>query len=322
MSLTNYPNGVSSFGVPVVPDESDEIVTGNVYFVCATAKGKWIAGVDDPSYGTITKPFASIDYAIGKCTANQGDVIYVLPGHTESVAEAGGIAIDVAGISIIGLGSGSLRPTITLGTADTASITMSAANTTIKNFIFSAHLDNIATCFTVSAKDCTIDKCEFRDESDALHFLSCILTNTTNNGCDGLTVTNCKRSGLAAAATAFISILANEDRVTLTNNLVVDAGATGDVGHFLIMAAKVVTNAEISHNKLILPACSAIAVGAFMTGSSTTSTGVVHNNYVHLIDTTSAIFCTATLTFGLFENYQSGLVNGSGLLWPAADTPS
>jgi hypothetical protein len=60
----------------------------------------------------------------------------------------------------------------------------------------------------------------------------------------------------------------------------------------------------------------------FMTGSATTMTGVVYNNYVASIDTTSAIFCTATMTFGMFENYQTGVLANSGLLWPAADTPS
>ena len=324
MSLTKYPNGISVYGVPVVPSASPDVVTGEVFYVGATAAtgGKWLAGVDDPSCGSFQQPFATIDYAIGKCTASRGDVIYVLPGHTESVAAAGGIACDIAGISIIGLGKGTTRPTITLATAATASVTVSAADITLKNLIFVANLDNMATCFTVSAKDCTIDNCEFRDTSDALHFLSCILTNTTNNGADGLTVTNCKRFGLAAASTAFVSILANEDRVTLNNNLYVGAGATGNVGHFLIMADKVVTNAEIAYNKLILPAASSVSVGTFMTGSATTMTGVVHNNYVASIDTTAALFCTATMTFGMFENYQTGVLANSGLIWPAADTPS
>jgi hypothetical protein len=245
-----------------------------------------------------------------------------MPYHAESVAAAGGIALSTAGIKVKGLGRGSARPTVTLATATTASITITAADVSIENFIFKGNLDNVATCFTVSAKDATIKNCEFRDVANNLHFLSCILTDTTDNGADGLSVIGCKRFGLAVAATAFISILANEDRVNLLDNLVVDAAATGDVGHFLIMAAKVVTNAEIARNKLILPAGAAIAVGMFMTGSATTMTGVVHNNYVASIDTTAALFCTATMTFGMFENYQTGVLANSGLVWPAADTPS
>jgi hypothetical protein len=59
-----------------------------------------------------------------------------------------------------------------------------------------------------------------------------------------------------------------------------------------------------------------------MTGSSATSTGVCARNYASSLDTTGALFCTATLTFSLFENYYTGAVANSGLLWPAADNPA
>jgi len=305
---------IYSNGVPVFPD--DDIVTGDTFWVSSTL------GSADNDGKSKDSPVATIAQARAKCTASHGDVIYVMPYHTESVAAAGGIALSVAGVKVKGLGRGSARPTITLGSLTTSSVTITAADVSIENFIFKANLDNVATCFTVSAKDATIKNCEFRDTSDALHFLSCILTNAVANACDGLTVVGCKRFGLAAAATAFISILENNSRVTLNDNIVIDAAATGDVGHFLIMADKVVTNAEIARNKLILPAGAAIAVGMFMTGSATTMTGVVHNNYVASVDTTAALFCTATMTFGMFENYQTGVLANSGLVWPAADTPS
>ena len=323
MGLTNFPNGISSFGVPIVPAAAPDVIAGEVFYVCATAAtgGKWLAGVDDPSCGSAEKPFATIDYAIGKCVASRGDVIYVLPGHTEAVAAAGGIACDVAGISIIGLGNGSLRPTITLGTSTAASITVSAANIKIKNLIFIANLDNVATCFTVSAKDCTIDGCEFRDTANNKHFLSHILTNAVANSCDGLTIINNKAFQLAVAATAFISILENNDRVTIKHNLVVSA-STADVGHFIIMSSKNLTNTEISYNRLIVTGAANASVGIFMTGSGTGMTGSCDNNYVSSLDTTGALFCTATITFGLFENKLTGAVGASGLLWPAADNPA
>jgi hypothetical protein len=311
MSLSN----LQIAGYNVLGGVSPSVHTGSTFFV-SSGKGS------DSNDGSKEAPFATIDKALGACTASNDDVIYVMAGHAESVAAAGGIAFDKAGVTVIGLGKGSLRPTITVGTATSATCTVTAANVTIENFIFVGNLDNVATCFTISAKDCTIKNCEFRDVASNKHFLSCILTDAVANSCDGLSVIGCKRFGLAAANTAFISILEGNDRVTLVGNDVVDAAATGDVGHFLILADKNITNAKIAYNTLILPAGSAISVGIFMTGSGTSQTGVVHNNYVHTIDTTAALFCTATLTFGLFENYQSGLVNGSGLLWPAADTPS
>ena len=317
MSTYSFGKGVPTYnGIPMIGGTTLPFTTGKYIWVSS------VIGSNNNTGKSPAKPVATINKALDLATASNGDVIVCMPGHAESVVGAGGIAIDVIGVQVIGCGVGALRPTITLGTLTTATVTMTAANTSLKNFIFSAHLDNIATAIGVAAKDVTIENNEFRDESNALHFLTCVTTSAVANACDGLTVINNKRNGLAAAATAFVSILEGNDRVTLNNNLVVDAAATGDVGHFVTLSTFNLTNAEIAYNKLILPAASAVAVGTFMTGSGTGQTGVVHNNYVHSIDTSSALFCTATLTFGLFENYQSGLVNGSGLLWPAADTPS
>lgn len=313
MSITNYPNGISSFGLPVVPATTPNVTTGNIFFV-HSGTGSDVGGAGkSPS-----TPFDTIDYAIGKCTASKGDVIYVMPGHTETISAAGGIAADVAGISIIGLGQGSLRPTITLGTATAASFTVTAANITIDNLLFTSALDNVATVFTVTSTDCTIKNCEFRDASDALHFLSCILTGTTDNGADGLAVVNCKRHALAAGALAFVSILGNCDRLILKDNWVQSAG-TGDVGHFVIMSSKVCLDALIVGNILNVLGAANATVGVFMTGSSTTSTGVLAYNLCSSLDTTTELFATATLDFAPFENYYTGTIAASGKLWPTAD---
>mgnify|MGYP006139353905 CR=1 FL=1 len=50
---------------------------------------------------------------------NKGDVIVVMPGHAETVSGAAGINCDVAGVSIVGLGRGAARPTITMSAATT-----------------------------------------------------------------------------------------------------------------------------------------------------------------------------------------------------------
>ena len=92
------PNRVA--GIPFL-DASGKITTGNQYFVSSDT-GADSTGND----GSIRRPFATIDYAVGRCSANVGDVIYVMPGHTETVSAAAGINLDVAGISVIGLGAG------------------------------------------------------------------------------------------------------------------------------------------------------------------------------------------------------------------------
>lgn len=109
-----------------------ESLQGEVFYVGSAAVWGGSAGSDATGYGrTPTAPFATIDYAVGQCTANQGDVIYVLPGHNEGLGNAQ-IDIDVAGVSVIGLGRGSLTPRIDFDHAN-ASIDIGANNVTIKN---------------------------------------------------------------------------------------------------------------------------------------------------------------------------------------------
>src|SRR4030095_6142797 len=79
--------------------------------------------------------FATIDYAIGKCTANKGDTIVVMQNHAETLTAAGSITADVAGINIIGLGTGTDRPELTFSTATTASFLITAANVLVANIV-------------------------------------------------------------------------------------------------------------------------------------------------------------------------------------------
>src|SRR5512138_1472506 len=68
-------------------------------------------GTDGAGYGkNPDSPVATLDYAIGLCTASKGDVIYVLPGHAENLTTATSLTMDVAGVKVIGLGWGPLRP--------------------------------------------------------------------------------------------------------------------------------------------------------------------------------------------------------------------
>lgn len=96
------------------------------------------------SYGAV-RFHSTIDAAIGSCTANAGDTIYVLPGHTEAVT-ATSINLDVAGVTIIGLGTGSLKPTLTFGATDSA-INVTAANGKWKNLRLTAGIGDVVTAF-------------------------------------------------------------------------------------------------------------------------------------------------------------------------------
>lgn len=136
---------------------------------------------DDVSHGTRPdNPFATIDFAVGRCTASKGDIIIVQPGHTETVSAASGLALDVAGISVIGLGSGSNRPTVNIGALTSATVAISAANVTVVNLLFVTTLDAVVTGIIVSAADCKLWDIETRDTS-AMQTVDFISTTAAAN---------------------------------------------------------------------------------------------------------------------------------------------
>lgn len=162
--------GVNNPGINIfagAPAPGDLKITGRVFYVgnSTTYIPGGVAGVDDAAHGdSPQRPFATLDYAVGKCTASRGDVLYVLPGHAETIATATALDLDVAGINVYGLGEAALRPTFTVGTAATATITVSAASVTWKNCIVVASLDGLNSTITVTGADCTLDL-EHRDTS-------------------------------------------------------------------------------------------------------------------------------------------------------------
>ena len=113
--VSNFPNGFKN-GVTIRGLALAVTHPGKIFWVNNSgviAEGG--IGGSDTNNGTYQKPFSTIDYAIGKCTASRGDIIMVMPGHSETITSDGGIACDVAGVAIIGLGSGSLRPKVVFG---------------------------------------------------------------------------------------------------------------------------------------------------------------------------------------------------------------
>lgn len=312
---TNFPNGVSSQGMPVLAG-TIPATTGTYLFVSSTVGADTATGRDKQH------PLATLAAAILKCTANKGDVIVLMPGHAETVLNATAFNLSVAGVRIVGLGAGLLRPTFTFTTATTATITVSAANCGIDNCVFIANFANVATAFTLStAKDFAITNSSFIDTSASLNFLCCVTTNSTANAADGLTFQANYIWSLVTTDGAVISVLGALDRLLVTDNYA-DKAATNDAGHFITQAALVCRAARVLRNQLNVVGATTSAVAIFMTGSSTTNTGMVALNFVTSLDTSAAILITATLNYAVHENYVSGVVAASGVLWPTADVVS
>ena len=125
---TNFPNGLRSRGIPV--EGTGIPTTGGTVIHCSSTH----ANAVDTNAGTNPNfPMATLDAAVGKTTANKGDIILLYPGHNEGIGDAQ-IALDVAGISVIGLGNGPDRPRFDFDHAN-ASIDVGASGVTVKNIV-------------------------------------------------------------------------------------------------------------------------------------------------------------------------------------------
>lgn len=166
--MSSNPNRTALFvrkasgGMFSVEDVVDH--PGNIWFVDS---GQTTTGGDTVGHGrNPDEPFLTLDYAIGQCTANNGDVIYAMPGHAETWTTTGvKVTLDVAGVRVRGLGDGSDRPTFSFGHTGTT-WTWSAANVSIENLLFVTAIDAVVTYATITGADAKIVNCETRDTTD------------------------------------------------------------------------------------------------------------------------------------------------------------
>jgi hypothetical protein len=313
MAFTNFPNGVTSFGVPVLPPLAP-ITTGAVFFVDSATGSN---GNNGKSTG---KPFATLDYAIGKCTADKGDTIYVMPNHAETITGVGGITADVAGINIIGIGKYNNRPQFLMDGAATVTFLVSAADVSISNIVFAAGHSDVAKCFNVTGKGFTIDRCDFVQNAADENFLTEIEASGAANTADGLTVTNCLSYGVDASKVAFVSMIDDSIGLTLIGNVVITEG-TGLATILTVATGKDVRSLRVIGNFLSSKATSGNLFISNDTASPNNSGIVAHNRCRHS-DVTAGHILGAVGGCGFFDNLSASTDAVSGFVLPAIDADS
>ncbi|KKL49833.1 hypothetical protein LCGC14_2311570, partial [marine sediment metagenome] len=251
-------------------------------------------------------PLATIDAAINKCTASQGDTVFVQPGHSETITAA--IELDVIGVSIVGIGQGTLRPQITLG-ADDNGIEISAVNCKVDNIYFNertvtptgnnAYIDvaaanaKILNChFDVGAED--LDSITLAAAAD-----SCEIAKnrwvTTANGPD------------SAIRIESVSV----DLLHVHDNIIDGGTVTNafDEGHIVSAAAH--TNCLIEYNVFHA------IVNTFGLKFSAAATGVIRDNVFGLCTRGGSLDPGSCMNFG---NLEQDAINASAILVPDIDT--
>jgi hypothetical protein len=305
MGLTNFPNGVTSFGIPVVGSGGILIppTLGNYYFVNSATGSNGVNMGKEPS-----KPFASLTYAITQVTSNNSDVIIIAPNHTETIAAS--LALNKEGVTIVGLGNGDDRPTFTLS-ATTSVFTVTGDNTTIDNIRILGGVDSIVSAVTVQADYFTLKNCELKYTStyDTLIWVtigeSSALNATVTTGCSILN--NVMTARQASGAVKAIYLHGGQVDVNIAGNYITgyyseavmaDINTTGDTGVSvnLRLIENVFQNGDSTDatNMIDLNAAST-GVAAWNLSSMPTSHPVVVNHDM------GALRC--------LENYASNLVD-------------
>ena len=197
-------------GIDSVVNES--MTAGNIFWVHSGGSG---TGAYSPQ-----NPITTLDAAVGLCTANQGDTIFLMPGHTENITSATGCVLDVTGIRVIGLGQGFDRPTLTLTTATTSTISIGAQSIWLENVLIISNFLDIASAITVSTAGdgLTLKNIEMKNVSAVLGALIQITIATTCSDVtiDGLLVR--EYTTMTNPATNIIVASGTHDRFTLKNS--------------------------------------------------------------------------------------------------------
>ena len=175
-TMSNYPGGfrtgVSVRGLPVL-----NTYGGNVFWVDSGGPGA------DNGNGTYQRPFKTIDYAIGRCTADNGDIIVCKAGHAETLTGASDITFDVAGVACVAApgATGALRPALTFSSTDnSASVVVSADNVSIVGLLGICGDDGLTAAFVVTGDNSYVD-IEWQDASAAVEAACAIQYSTADN---------------------------------------------------------------------------------------------------------------------------------------------
>lgn len=310
--MSRFPDMLEHFGG--VPVTSPFIPGGNVYWLDSNN------GSDANDGKRKDRAFATLDVAIGACTDNNDDVIYVMPRHSETITGAGGITVDKAGVSIIGLGRYDTRPTFLMDGADTVTMLVTSANVHIEGLKFVAGHADIAVFATITAKGVTFKNCWWEENTAGENWLIGISAGAADNDYDGLQIIGCTYDSVDTANTGAFVLNKNSRDVRIIGNYITGQFAASPYAPIYSPSTEIHKNIFVVDNVVHNLHNDNAAVGIAI--ANTASTGAIVRNLVGHQDAAAETPILAGAA-GLFvaENYCSGVLGtASGYLYPTVDS--
>lgn len=276
--------------------------TGNIWFVDsgASASGSGLSPED---------PVTTIDAAINLATASNGDIIIVMEGHAETISGAAGVAQDVAGLSIIGLGQGANKPLISFSnTASTWAI--SAASSLVKNIRVKSTVNELVKFFNITAANVTLDGVDVVDGGAGKEAIQFALTDAN---ADDLTIQNCYHVQATAAASTmrWIYLVGTTGARILNNTFILKLA--DNATDCVISADGDTRLTEIRGNRMHVTGYTANLASAVIGASGATG---IHTDGRYYCDGAAVTTINDTPSMASFEVYCSNDLDKNGILDP------
>ncbi len=306
MSKSKYPSGFTDGviirGIPVSVTNP-----GETFFVSNSSI--YPPGGSPPSgdLGTYYNPASTITKALTLCTANRGDIILVKPGYTEDVTASDLAISTVAGVAIIGMGTGGLKPTLT-STATGSLVTCAVNNVSLYNFRFVASVASVVSGLSITGEDFSIDSCEFMSGVAASDFDIALIASALAMG---LSVTNCTFNsestvaGLPVTEAPAVGIRTLADRSFIAGNTILGNFSTAAI-HNVTTAALGVTIIDNDVYNI-----SSSAGGGFISLAAGCS-GLIMRNMGTSLDTSAIAGLIVNPACAMSENYACNDLTETG----------
>jgi hypothetical protein len=169
MGLTNYPNGISSFGIPVMGGGGIPATPGKVFFVDYTKGADGNKGTD-PS-----KPFKTVSKAYSMTTSNNDDVICLMGNASHVVTEM--LTVSKSRVHFVGIDgtngrfygqNAKISMGVTTAATDIAALKNTGVRNSFTNIKFTSANTQANSIYTVveGGEYAVYTNCEFYKETD------------------------------------------------------------------------------------------------------------------------------------------------------------
>ncbi len=265
----------------------------------------------------------TIDAGLKRCRSGQSDIVFVLPGHTESISTANFWPSLVAGSQIVGLGSSGATnaPTLTW-TATASTLLLNVANVLITGMrLVWNGIDAVVTPMPVTAAGVNIIGNVIVAESTAAGALKGVEVSAAGSGFRfiGNSILSANLTKLMTSAPVLVSGAA--DDVVIADNYI-SSGNPGTSVLGLIAVTAAATNVRILRNTLIQLNTAGTALFGVTVGDVAATGVIAYNNLktatdVTITSTLASQAGTAALPgIAQFENRVCDATNTQGTLEP------